>query len=334
MNAARTAAREQLALAEERRRRELANFRSACGAELTALMDNVEGTITEIMVQADGRVLLERQGHSEFEETEIVISVDERLNIIRMVAGMNDRYISFDQPRIRCEIPGRIRFTGKVFPLVREPTIVMRLHGYKAMTLEDYLRAGDLTPKQYEDVVRLILERKAILVSGGPGTGKTTFLRAIGKKFIELHGRALRLVVIQEFEELRLDGMCVQNIYMTEALDLNECVKDALGGERPDSIMVGEIKGREALEVAKALQTGTPGGGATIHADNTELALLRLLDLIAENGFQPHPRLVANAFRAVIHLERDARTKKRCVKEIRLVEGVNSGGGFVTELLG
>ena len=134
-----------------------------------------------------------------------------------------------------------------------------------------------------------------------------------------LCGDHLRFVLIEDTYELRCTAPNVVHLHTCDAADLRTLVQDTLR-LRPDRIIVGEVRGAEALELLKSWNTGHPGGITTVHADTAAQALIRLESLIEEAGVRPHPRMIASTIHLIVMMERIGSRQWR-VQELLRVHG-------------
>jgi type IV secretion system protein VirB11 len=285
--------------------------------------------IVEIMVNPDGQLWIERSsggrrdGGIRFVGTQV-----ER--IIRLVASQAGKNVDVEGPIVSADMmieeEGRIRFEGLLPPLVEGPCFAIRKHRRAALSLSSYAKAGLLDAAQLASLRAAIIARHNILVAGGTGTGKTTLANALLEEIAE---QGDRLVLIEDTREL----VCSAKDWVAlrtrdQAVTMRDLVRSALR-LRPDRIIVGEVRGGEALDLLKAWNTGHPGGVATIHANDLVGALIRLEQLALEATHHVARELVAEAVDIVILLT--GRGRERRVSAIGRVQGVESDGRFRVE---
>ena len=172
---------------------------------------------------------------------------------------------------------------------------------------------------------RLIVEARHLFVVGGTGAGKTTFLNAIIAYLLRLLPHE-RLGTIEDELELQISALNLVRRVVRGRADMRRHVREMLR-MRPDRIVVGEVRGAEALDLLKAWNTGHSGGFTTIHANSAEAALLRLESLIEEAGVPPSTRLIAEAVDLLIFISRRPDGARR-IEEMVLVEGCAPDGGY------
>ena len=189
------------------------------------------------------------------------------------------------------------------------------------LRLDDYVNDGILTLAQADFLRQAVHERLNLLIAGGTSTGKTTLANAL---LAEIATTGDRVIVLEDTVELQ----CVARDHVplrTRAgvVSMAELVRSTLR-LRPDRVIVGEVRGSEALDLLKAWGTGHPGGIATVHAGSAAGALLRLEQLILEVAVTPPRALIAEAVNVVVYLAGRGRTRR--VQDIARVVGVDAHG--------
>jgi type IV secretion system protein VirB11 len=197
----------------------------------------------------------------------------------------------------------------------------------KIFTLEDYV-SQDILKLAHADIIRhAIVSRKNILIAGGTGSGKTTLTNAI---LNEIAATQDRVVIIEDTQELQCNADdCVSLRTKEECASMTDLLRATMR-LRPDRIVIGEVRGPEALALLKAWNTGHPGGCATLHADSAERALSRLEQLVFEAGISAANRLIAEAVNLIVFIEKHGVSRQ--VREILALHGV-SGDSYQLERL-
>ncbi|MBT8248602.1 MAG: Flp pilus assembly complex ATPase component TadA, partial [Acidimicrobiia bacterium] len=172
--------------------------------------------------------------------------------------------------------------------------------------------------------------RENIVIAGGPGSGKTTFANALIHEMEQLAPETERFILIEDTYELRCEAANHVILHTTEHVTLRDLVKVTLR-LRPDRIIVGEVRGAEALDLLKAWNTGNPGGVTTVHANSAEDALHRLDQLAQEAGVPSQAHLVASSVDMVAHMER--RGSKRQVTELITVKPFKPQTDYIVEAI-
>lgn len=251
-----------------------------------------------------------------------------------MLAGAGRRVDRAD-PLCDARLPDGSRVHVVLPPLaVDGPTVTIRRFRARRWTPDELIRQGSWSPLVYEAVADAVAARRSILVSGGTGAGKTTTLGAIAT----LLDPAERIVTVEDTAELRLGQPHVVRLEARPArsdgrgaVDIRELVRNALR-MRPDRIVVGEVRGAEALDMVLAMTSGHDGSLSTIHARSPEAALRRLetLCLMADVGL-PHvavARMIGDAVGLVLQQRRTA-GGRRVVTSVGRVEAGPDGWSVV-----
>jgi len=315
-------------LSDARRR---AMLRTAMGPAIAAAL--ADPAVIEIMVNPDGALRLDRLGEGRIEtDTRYAPAQVER--IIRLVASHARSEAHGQAPIISAELPPHgegagERFEGVLPPVVLAPCFAIRKPAAKIYTLPDYVRDGIMPAESARLLSLAVTERRNILVAGGTSSGKTTLANAL---LAELAHRDERVILIEDTRELQ----CVA----PDVVALRTRTPNASGGSpvtmadlvrstlrlRPDRIIVGEVRGREALDMLKAWNTGHPGGIATVHANSAVAALYRLEQLVQEAVVTVPRRLIAEAIDMIIFIA--GRGVARRVETIARIAGLDPDGGY------
>lgn len=257
--------------------------------------------VIEILANPDGSIWIERARIGIICEAE-TISADARERIIRLVASAIGEACDRNAPIVSAELPGSgERFEGLFPPVALAPCFAIRKAATTPFTLDDYVNQGALAPAIAGALRAHIALRSNILIAGGTSSGKTTFTNAL------LAEPALaedRIVILEDTRELRCSARNAVSLRThRNSTSLTDLVRSTMR-LRPDRIIVGEVRGPEALDLLKAWNTGHPGGVTTLHANSAEAALHRLEQLAGE-ATQIVPRtLIAEAINVVIYMSR------------------------------
>ena len=308
--------------------RTLAMLRTALGDNITNALDDPK--VIEIMVNPDGRLWLDKLGIGRFDTSERV-SPEEGERVVRLVASHINQDVTPRSPIISAELPvtddgrGGERFEGVMPPIVTAPCFSIRKGAVAIFTLDDYVNSGTMTREQARFLKRAVKSRKNILIVGGTSSGKTTLANALLAQISETGDRVLILEDTRELQCQAEDTVALRTHgkYVT----LADLVRSTLR-LRPDRIIVGEVRGPEALDMLKAWNTGHPGGIATIHANSAKAALSRIEQLILE-GVNIAPRdLIAEAIDIILFIK--GRGEKRRIETITQLMSFN-GSDYVLE---
>jgi type IV secretion system protein VirB11 len=301
-------------------------LRTAMGADIAAAL--ADPLVIEVMVNPDGALRLDRLGEGRI-DTRVRLGASEVERIIRLVASHIRLEVHGANPIVSAELPeSGERFEGLLPPVSNAPCFSIRKPAAKIYTLEDYVSDRILLPAQSELLKRAVHDRKNILVAGGTSSGKTTFANAL---LAEMATRDERVIVIEDTRELQCAAPdCVSLRTKPGVVNLAALVRSTLR-LRPDRIIVGEVRGAEALDMLKAWNTGHPGGIATVHANSARAALYRLEQLIQESVVTVPRRLIAEAIDLVVFIQ--GRGLSRRIESIAELSGLAGDGDYAVKEL-
>ncbi|WP_295452745.1 P-type conjugative transfer ATPase TrbB [uncultured Thiodictyon sp.] len=283
----------------------------------------------EVLCNADGKIWQERLG----EPMRCIGSINAGRadSIIKTVAGYHGKEVTRHKPILEGELPlDGSRFAGQVPPVVTAPTFAIRKKAVAIFTLEDYVSAGIMTADQAAIISDAIGGHRNILVIGGTGSGKTTLINAIINRMVE-RDPAERVVIIEDTGEIQCAATnCVQ-YHTSLEVPMTLLLKTTLR-MRPDRILVGEVRGPEALDLLMCWNTGHEGGAATLHANNARAGLDRLAMLISMHPDAPRPiePLIGDVVHIVVHIARTPEGRR--VQEILAISGYTDGRYVTTAL--
>ncbi|PBB80123.1 P-type conjugative transfer ATPase TrbB [Mesorhizobium sp. WSM3879] len=308
--------------ADHRRR---AMLRTAMGPAITeALSDSL---VIEVMVNPDGALRLDRLGEGRV-DTGVHMHPSEAERIIRLVASHMRAEAHADNPIVSAELPSGERFEGLLPPVVLAPCFAIRKPAAKLYTLANYVADRIISPLQADVLSKAVRERRNILVAGGTSSGKTTLANAL---LTEVADCDERVILIEDTRELQCAAKdCVALRTRRGSVTLADLVRTTLR-LRPDRIIVGEVRGAEALDMLKAWNTGHPGGIATVHANSARSALYRIEQLAQEAVVTVPRRLIADAIDLIVFIA--GRGSSRRIDAIAEVTGLDGSGDYaVTQL--
>lgn len=290
-------------------------LRSAMGTAITQALEDPD--VIEILLNPDGNLWLDTR-HRGRVFTGETLSPDDAERIIRLVASAVRQEVHGQCPLVSAELPETgERFQGALPPVVRKPTFAIRKPAAAVLTLDHYVRDGIATAAQADALQRAVVERKNILIVGGTSTGKTTLANALLE---EIAATGDRVVVIEDTRELCCTAEDLVALRTKDGVaSMGELVRSTLR-LRPDRIVVGEVRGPEALDLLKAWNTGHPGGIATCHANSAEGGLVRLEQLIQEAVVTVPRALIAEAVDVVVFI--NGRGRRRRIDEAVAVSGL------------
>lgn len=283
----------------EQERRQLDLLTGAFGPKIQTLLEDPD--VIELMLNPDGRLWQDRisEGCS---DTNIAVTPSEAEMIIRIVASKRNEICNAENPIISAELPGAgYRFQGMLPPVVENPVFTIRKKASRVFSLDEFVGQGVLTREAADLLKRAVGEKKNILIAGGTGSGKTTFANALLK---EIAKSGDRLVIIEDTIELQCDVPNHAALRTVDgAADMRALLKATMR-LRPDRIIVGEVRGGEALDLLKAWNTGHPGGVATVHANSAKQSMTRLEQLALEAVQTVSRQMIAESVNIIVFIER------------------------------
>jgi type IV secretion system protein VirB11 len=306
-------------------------LRTAMGPAIAEAL--ADPAVVEVMVNPDGGLRLDRLGSGRA-DTGIRLESAEVERIIRLVASHVRLEVHAGNPVISAELPPRDegvageRFEGILPPVALGPCFTIRKPAARIYTLEDYVADGILLSPQAGMLRHAVAERRNILIVGGTSSGKTTLANAL---LSEMAGLDERVILLEDTRELQCAAPdCVALRTKPGVVSLADLVRSTLRF-RPDRIIVGEVRGAEALDMLKAWNTGHPGGIATVHANSGRAALYRLEQLIQEAVVTVPRRLIAEAIDIIVFIR--GRGTSRSIETVSEVTGLDADGDYaVTDL--
>ena len=284
--------------------------------------------VVEVMLNPDGSLWVDRLSTGRAPTGETLSAADGE-RIIRLVAAHVGVEVHRGRPLLSAELPETgERFEGVLPPASPAPAFALRKRAVGVIPLEDYVRDGVLVEGQADFLRSAVRERQNILVAGGTSTGKTTLANALLAAIAATDDRVL---VLEDTVEL-LCGAKDHVPLRTRpgVVSMTELVRATMR-LRPDRVVVGEVRGGEALDLVKVWGTGHPGGIATVHAGSAQGALLRLEQLILEVAITPPRALIAEAVNVVVFIA--GRGHARKVRTVARVTGFDSNGYHLDESL-
>lgn len=306
--------------------RRYATLHHALGPDIQTLLD--DPTVVEIMANANGGLWVDRIGSGQSLYGEISEQAIE--TVIRLVAAAMDQSVSAEHPMLSGVLPRTgERFQGMLRPISNAPCFAIRKPARVVYTIDDYVAAKIMTSQQGSIIRDAIAQKLNIVVAGGTGSGKTTLLNGcLGEPAFCNE----RIIVIEDTHELHCSAPnCVHLMtriapVAEQSVTMRELVRSTLR-LRPDRIVVGEVRGGEALDMLKVWNTGHPGGLTTLHANSAEDAMLRLDGLIGEVVERIPRQQIASAIDLIVFIRRDNdHPAGRQVTELKRIEGFSSEG--------
>ncbi len=284
-------------------------------------------TVTEVMVNNPSTIYVERAGRLYLTERRFV-DEDHLRRIIDKIVGQVGRRVDESSPMVDARLADGSRVNAVVHPLaINGPMLTVRKFSADPYTMDDLIGFGTLSAKTAELIESCVRGRLNVLISGGTGTGKTTLLNVVSG-YIPADER---IVTIEDAAELRLHQPHVlrlesrpPNIEGKGQVTIRDLVRNSLR-MRPDRIIVGEVRGAEALDMLQAMNTGHDGSLSTVHANSPRDALSRLETMVLMAGFDLPVRAIRQqasaALDLIVHLTR-LRDGTRRITHLSEVEGM------------
>ena len=301
-------------------------LRTALGPAIgSALADPM---VVEVMVNPDGALRLNRLGEG-CSDTGHRLPASAVERIIRLVASHRRVEVHGEAPIVSAELPPHgsgagERFEGLLPPVSTAPCFAIRKPASRIYALADYVRDGIMGPGLARTLSLAVIGRHNILIAGGTSSGKTTLANAL---LAELAPLGERVILIEDTRELQCsapDTVALRT--RAGVVSMADLVRSTLRLS-PDRIIVGEVRGAEALDMLKAWNTAHPGGIATLHANSAKSALYRLEQLIQEAVVTVPRRLIADAIDLIVFIE--GRGIGRRMGTVALVERLDAAGEYV-----
>ena len=297
------------------------------------LLDSImsDDTITEVMINGPENVFIEQNGRL-FKMDKQFESQRRLEDVIQRIVGLAGREVNQANPICDTRLPDGSRVNVVLPPIALcGPTLTIRKFSKTPMTIEKLIAYGSIT-QEIADVLELLVKSKYnIFIAGGTGSGKTTFLNALSNYI----PKDERVITIEDSAELQITG--VDNLVSLETRNANASgagqitIRDLIKSSlrmRPERIVVGEVRGGEALDMLQAMNTGHDGSLSTGHANSTEDMLSRLETMVLQGAaglpLEAIRQQIASAVDIIIHLSR-LRDKSRKTMEITEVVGYENG---------
>jgi type IV secretion system protein TrbB len=294
-------------------------LRTAMGPAIAAALEDPE--IVEVLLNPDGTLWFDRLGAGR-SPSGIKLTAHDAERIIRLVAAHVRIEVHPGAPIVSAELPATgERFEGVLPPVTRAPTFAIRKRAIGVISLAQYVLDGILTEEQALALRQAVRDRRNVVIAGGTSSGKTTLANALLQ---EMAATGDRVIILEDTVELQC--MADDHVPMRTkpgVASMRELVRSTMR-LRPDRIVVGEVRGPEAIDLLKAWATGHPGGVATLHAGSARGALTRLEQLIQEVVVVVPRPLIAEAVDVVVFI--CGRGRARRVDEIVRVTGLDADG--------
>lgn len=291
----------------------------------------LDDSVCEIMINAFDEIYIEKSGKMQLAEKSFS-SEEELVDVIQRIVGKAGREVNLANPIVDTRLSGGERVNVVLPPISLEgPVVTIRRFPKIRIGMNDLISYGSITREAADFLKELVRLKYNIFISGGTSSGKTTFLNALSD-FIPKNER---IITIEDSAELQITG--VDNLIRMEARNANtagtgeitirELIRASLR-MRPDRIIVGEVRGAEALDMLNAMNTGHDGSLSTGHANSSYDMLYRLETMILESGasfpLQATRQHIASSIDILVHLAKDGAGNRRVV-EISELKGIKDG---------
>ncbi|SNT08420.1 pilus assembly protein CpaF [Micrococcales bacterium KH10] len=288
-------------------------------------------SVTEIMVNGPRNIFIERDGR--VSRVDSYFENERRLeDVIQRIVGTAGREVNQANPIVDTRLPDGSRVNVVLPPIALEgATVTIRKFSREPMTVRKLIQYGSITPEVADFLDVLVKSKYNVFISGGTGSGKTTFLNALSN-FIP---KTERVITIEDSAELQIDNIANlvrmetrnANTSGTGEIDIRTLIRSSLR-MRPERIIVGEVRGAEALDMLQAMNTGHDGSLSTGHANSSKDMLSRLETMVLQaSGSLPLQAIrqqIASAIDIIVHLSR-LRDHSRRTMEISEIVGYVDG---------
>jgi pilus assembly protein CpaF len=287
-----------------------------------------DDTISEIMVNGPYDIWIERQGR--LSPTTVRFQDESHLRrILNKIVAQVGRRVDESSAMVDARLPDGSRINAIIPPLsLSGPLVTIRKFARERLTFQDLIRLGTITTETMEFLERCVQAKLNVLISGGTGTGKTTLLNVLSEAIPDSE----RIVTIEDSAELQLHQRHIlrlesrpPNIEGEGEVSIRDLLRNSLR-MRPDRIIVGEVRGAEALDMLQAMNTGHDGSLSTVHANSPRDALGRLETMVMLSGFEIPLRAVrqqiSSALDLVVQIERleDGNRRLTSIAEVQRME--------------
>lgn len=299
--------------------RQVRMLRTALGPAVAGALEDPD--VVEVLLNPDGTLWTDRLSVGRA-PTGVLLSPADARRIIEVVAHHVGVEVHAGAPLLSAELPeSGERFEGLLPPVVPAPIFAIRKKASLVFTLGRYVEDGIVTAEEAAWLRGAVRSRANIVIAGGTSTGKTTLANALLDEIAQTSDRVIILEDTRELQSLSDDQVPLRT--KPGVASMAELVRSTLR-LRPDRIVIGEVRGAEALDLLKAWGTGHPGGVATVHAGSALGALHRLEQLIQEAVVTVPRALIAEAVNVVVFIA--GRGAERRVREIARVTGLTADG--------
>lgn len=277
-------------------------------------------TIGEIILNSDGKLwFVDHQ--SNYHEAG-VIEQQQAIGFVHALSQFERKFLNEKTPYLDAILPfNGERINVRIPPTTKSVSFNIRKKSSCVYSLQEYVDRKIVTVNQADILTKAIIDRKNILVSGSPASGKTTLTNALLDVIATVRPEGHRVLILEQVSELQCNAKNKESFLVSAYCDMNRLLWMAMRSS-PDCLIVGEVRDGAALDLLKAWNTGCHGGVATIHANHARAAVQRLLDLSCEVTVTPPYTLIAEAVDIIVHIQANKKSfPSRTVTEIIAIDG-------------
>lgn len=263
-----------------------------------------DATVSEILVNGPRETFVERAGR--FERADIVFdNEDHVVRVVQRILAPTGRRLDERSPMVDARLPDGSRLNAVIRPVaVAGPLVTIRKHAESPLQAEQLVEYGTFSASMWQFLRAAVRAKMNIVVSGGPGSGKTTLLRVLaaaipaGERVVVMEDSAELMIERDNFVSMESRPATAEGV---AEITIGDLVRNALR-MRPDRIIVGEVRGKEAFDMLQALNTGTEGALSTLHSNSPEDALTRLESMCMMAGLELSSEAISRQIGSAIHL--------------------------------
>lgn len=280
--------------------------------------------VNEIAVNNEGEVFIATFDKG-WVDTGEIINEDTRLSLIRLVADYRGLIVDENNATLETEFYDGSRFSATI-PPISEPSFNLRKHSILNFTLDDYIEQGNITENQKLILQDFMKRKKNILVVGATGSGKTTFANACIQEIAEIDDR---VVIVEDTREIQCtvkNTLRLASKEKTIVSIIQHCLR-----RTPERLIIGEVRGVEALYLLTAWNSGHGGGICTIHSDTALKGLDQLEQYVMRGSVSPQKKLIANNINLIVVISKV--NGKRKIIEIKKMIGLENDNYILEDLM-
>jgi len=257
-------------------------------------------------------------------DTEKKMEEEKTLSIIRLVADYEGIIVNEIAPTLETTFPDGSRFSASINP-VSPPSFNLRKHSILIFSLDDYIKQGNISKEEKEIICESIRNKENILIIGATGSGKTTFANAC---IAEIEATKERLLIAEDTKEIQCKSQNTLRLLTSPTFPMVKVIEHSLR-RTPERLVVGEVRGKEALYLLTGWNSGHGGGVCTIHSHTALKGLRQLEQYILRESLNPQKELIADNINLIIVLEKIG--NKRKIVEIKRMKGLDENNNYILD---